>query len=160
MFIWLYGFNPECVVRRAHQTRRVVHTTRRVWCSESPVLLKKVIFKFFWYLFDLVLFICTEKTMRKRKRGPEAPRDQGDFPWYNFPEVVSQRVLTEWRNKLEKMKRKEFYITNEVNWVWLEQVGLVEAMNLYLTKIFMNEGVRITCTGWRRLFQMHEPVYK
>lgn len=61
---------------------------------------------------------------------------------------------------MEKLKKREFYIANEVNWEWLEQVGLVEAMNPYVTKIFMNEGVRITCIGQKRLFQLQKPVYK
>lgn len=98
--------------------------------------------------------------MRRGQRSQQAPREQGEFPWYNFPAVVSQRVLMKWRSKLEKLKKREFYIANEVNWEWLEKVELVEAMKPYLTKIFMNEGVRITCTGWRRLFQLQEPAYK
>lgn len=82
--------------------------------------------------------------MRGGGRGQQVPRDQGDFPWYNFPQFVSQRTLTKWRSKLEKLKKKELYIANELYWVWLEQVGLVEAMNPYLIKVFMNDGVKIT----------------
>lgn len=89
---------------------------------------------------------------RKDEKGPriqQAPSEQREFPWYNFPEVISLGVLAEWWNKLEKLKTREFYIANKVNWEWLEQVSLVDAMNPYLTKIFMGNGVRITCTGFR-----------
>lgn len=47
-----------------------------------------------------------------------------------------------------------------MSWGWLEQVGLVEEMNPYSTKVFMGDGVRITCTGRRRLFQLQKSVYK
>lgn len=47
-----------------------------------------------------------------------------------------------------------------MNWTWLEDVGLVEAMNPYLIKMFMSDGVRVTCNAWRRLFQIKESVYK
>lgn len=98
--------------------------------------------------------------MRRGGRGEKIPKDQGDFPWYNFPQVVSQRTLAEWRRRLEKLKKNEFYIANEVSWSWLEQVGLVEAMKPYLTNVFINKGVKVTCTAWRRLFQILDSVYK
>lgn len=81
--------------------------------------------------------------MRRGGRGQPIPRDQEEFPWYNFSQVVSQRTMTEWRNKLEKLKTKEVYIANEMNWTWLKEVGLVESMNPYLTKVFVNDGVRV-----------------
>lgn len=68
--------------------------------------------------------------------------------------MVSKRTLVEWKKKLETLKTKEFYLANEVNWAWLEEVGLVEAMKPYLTNVFVNDGVRITCSAWRRLFQL------
>lgn len=36
---------------------------------------------------------------------------------------------------------------------------MVEAINPYLTKVFVNNRVRITCDAWRRLFQLQDPVY-
>lgn len=33
-------------------------------------------------------------------------------------------------------------------------------MNPYLKKIYVDDGVRITCIGWRRLFLIQEPMYK
>lgn len=80
----------------------------------QPRFAKKINFNFFWYFFTLVLFICAEK-MKSGQRGQQPPREQREFPWNNFPEVVSQRVLAEWWKNLEKMKKKEFYIANEVN---------------------------------------------
>lgn len=47
-----------------------------------------------------------------------------------------------------------------MSWGWLEQVGLVEEMNPYSTKVFMGDGVRITCTCRMRLFQLQKSVYK
>lgn len=58
------------------------------------------------------------------------------------------------------IKEKEFYFPNELNWSWLEQVSLVEVMGPYLPKVFINNGVRITYSTWRRLFQLQEPVYR
>nr|KAJ0186648.1 hypothetical protein LSAT_V11C900477030 [Lactuca sativa] len=63
-----------------------------------------------------------------------APKEQSGFPWYNFSEVVPPGVLSEWQKKLEKLKTGDFYIANAVSWEWLQQVGLVDAMNSYLTK--------------------------
>lgn len=68
--------------------------------------------------------------------------------------------MTERRNKLEKLKTKELYIANELSWTWLEEVRLVEAMNPYLKKVFVNEAMRVTCTACRRLFQIQELVYR
>lgn len=33
-------------------------------------------------------------------------------------------------------------------------------MNLYLTKVFINNRLRITCSVWRKLFQLQEPIYR
>lgn len=46
-----------------------------------------------------------------------------------------------------------------MKWTWLQEVGLVETMNPYLTNVFVNDGERVTCNAWRRLFQIQEPVY-
>lgn len=94
-----------------------------------------------------------------RCREQNAPRNQGGFLWFNFPQVGSKASLVRWRKNLETLKKKDFYLPNELSWSWLDQVGLVEAMNPYLTKVFVNKGVRITCDRWRRLFQLQEPVY-
>nr|KAJ0193092.1 hypothetical protein LSAT_V11C800439440 [Lactuca sativa] len=85
------GYESEVNSQSVHRTRRVVHTTQRVVCSDSP------------------------EKMKSGQRGQQPPREQREFPWNNFPEVVSQRVLAEWWKNLEKMKKKEFYIANEVN---------------------------------------------
>lgn len=159
MFIWSYGFKSELVTRSVHRTRRVIHTTRCVWCLERLIFAENFTLTSFGFWFSLVLFICAEK-MKRGQRSQQDPWEQGEFAWYNFPEVVSPRVLAEWRNKLEKLKVREFYIADEVNWEWLEQFGLVNVMNPYSTKIFIGDEVWITCTGWRRLFQLKEQVYK
>lgn len=62
--------------------------------------------------------------------------------------------------RLKTLKKKEFYIPNELNWTWIEQVGLADSLNPYLTKVFMQDGVQITCDGWKRLFRIQEPVYR
>ncbi|XP_052619683.1 uncharacterized protein LOC128126028 [Lactuca sativa] len=102
----------------------------------------------------------TIKHKMNRDIGQNAPRNQGDFPWFNFPQIGSKSTLVRWRKKLETLKKKDFYLPNESNWTWLEQVGLVEAMDPYLTQVFINYEVQITCDVWRRLFQMQELVYQ
>lgn len=61
-------------------------------------LLKILILTSLWYLFVSYVFCCAEK-MRRGSRGQQLPRDEEDFPTYNFPQVVSQRTLAECRNK-------------------------------------------------------------
>lgn len=97
--------------------------------------------------------------MRRGNKGQQIPRDQGDLPWFNFPQVVSKRTMVEWNKKLETLQMKEFYLANEMSFSWLEEVGLVDVMNPYLTKIFVDDRVGETSSAWRRLFQLHEPVY-
>lgn len=43
---------------------------------------------------------------------------------------------------------------------WLHEVGMVEALEPYLTKVFVREKVRVTCTAWRRLFRMQEAMFE
>lgn len=61
---------------------------------------------------------------------------------------------------MEKLKKKDFYLPNELDWQCLEQWGLVGEMNPYLTKVFIQDEVRITCDAWKRIFQLQQPVYQ
>lgn len=68
--------------------------------------------------------------------------------------------MDEWRNILAKLQAQYIHVSNEVEWDWLQEVVLVEALNPYLTRILVGDGVRITCKTWRRLFILKESVYK
>lgn len=87
-------------------------------------------------------------------------RDQGYFPWFDFPEIRTKANMTRWKKKIETAKKKEFYVPNEVNWTWIGQVGLEDSINPYLTKVFIQDRIQITCDGWRRQFQIQELVYR
>lgn len=39
-------------------------------------------------------------------------------------------------------------------------MGLEESLNPYLTKVFIQDGIQITCNGWGRLFWIQESVYR
>lgn len=51
-----------------------------------------------------------------RNRGQGSQRGQGGFPWLDFPQSGSKATLVAWRKKLEKLKKKDFYLPNELDW--------------------------------------------
>lgn len=46
------------------------------------------------------------------------------------------------------------------NWNKLREVGLLNQLNLFLTKTFAGIGITFTCKGWSNLFEIQERVYK
>ena len=118
-----------------------------------------------YFIFNIVyvcLLFCDLWFCRimSRNRAQSSKGSQRGCPWLDFPQIGSKSTLLAWKRKLEKLKKKEFYLPNEIDWSCLEQWGLVERMNPHLTKVFIQDGVRITCDAWRRLFRLQEPVYQ
>lgn len=62
--------------------------------------------------------------------------------------------------KLGWAHNREFAITPTINWAKLNKIGILERLNPYLTNSFEENGVTITCNGWRNLFSVKELVYK
>lgn len=83
-----------------------------------------------------------------------------DFPWYSFPNVVAPEIMVQWNEKLAYFKERKVYIPVKINWHWMEEVCLSEALEPYLTKSFGGVQGRVVCMDWRRLFRIQEPVYK
>lgn len=87
------------------------------------------------------------------------PGLQRDFMWYNFPEVVGPSMYLEWKNKLAWLRTKAIDIPPIMDYNWIQVADLLEQVEPYLTKLFVQDGVRLTCMGWRRLFRIKESVY-
>lgn len=83
-----------------------------------------------------------------------------DFPWYSFPNVVAPEIMVQWNEKLAYFKERKVYIPVKINWHWMEEVCLSEALEPYLTKSFDGVQSRFVCMAWRRLFRIQEPTYK
>ena len=73
--------------------------------------------------------------------GQRSRGNQGEFPWFNFPQIGSKPTLVRWKKKLATLNGKDIYVPNELNWEWMGQVGLTEVLNPYLTKVFVQNGI-------------------
>ena len=89
--------------RNVHRTRRVALGTRQVDAAISQIF----VYNIFYGLCGFSLLLILQKINRSRGKG--ASRDQGDFPWINFPQIGSKATLVRWRRKLETLKKKDFY---------------------------------------------------
>lgn len=69
-------------------------------------------------------------------------------------------MLLEWRDKLAWLQEKDIHVSSVIDWEWIRKVKIEERVTPYLTKVFEQGGVRLTCTSWRRLFHIQESVYK
>lgn len=83
-----------------------------------------------------------------------------DFPWYTFPRVLGTKVLAQWNGKLAQMKERRVHVPDEISWTWMEEVGLSKAIEPFLVQSFDGVQGMFVCMAWRRLFHIHEPVYK
>lgn len=86
---------------------------------------------------------------RKQLAPRRAHQGYMDFPWYDFPELVGPSVLLEWKNKFRWLRTKYIDIPSILYWNWIQYVGLLKHVEQYLTKFFVQDGVRITYTRWR-----------
>ncbi|CAH1428868.1 unnamed protein product [Lactuca virosa] len=82
------------------------------------------------------------------------PGSHPDLPWYTFPNVVAPKVMIQWNEKLAWLKERKVHMPAEINWNWMEEVGLSEAIEPFLTKSF--DGVQgwFIFMAWRRLFHI------
>ncbi|CAH1423750.1 unnamed protein product [Lactuca virosa] len=88
------------------------------------------------------------------------PGSRPDFLWFSFLIVVAPEVLIQWIEKLSWLKERKVHIPAEINWSWMEEVGLSEALEPFLTKSFDGVQGRFICMAWRHLFHIQEPMYK
>lgn len=88
------------------------------------------------------------------------PGGHPDFPWYTFPNVVAPEVMIQWNKKLSWLKERRVHVSANISWTWMDEVGLSEAIEPFLTNDF--DGVQgcFVCMGWRRLFHIQEHMYK
>ncbi|CAI9303003.1 unnamed protein product [Lactuca saligna] len=87
------------------------------------------------------------------------PGGHPDFPWNNFPRVLATKVLAQWNGRLALLKERRVHVSTEINWNWIEEVGLLEAIEPYLIQSY--DGIQgwFVCTTWRTLFHIQDPVY-
>lgn len=95
------------------------------------------------------MFLLQIMQGRGRRNQPES---RPDFPWFSFPNVVAPKVLVQWIEKLAWLKERKVHIPAKINWNWLEEVGLSEAIEPFLTKSFDGVQGQFICMDWRRLF--------
>lgn len=61
---------------------------------------------------------------RPKELSPSRP----NFPWYSFPNVVTPEVMVQWNDKLAWLRERIVHIPAEINWDWMEEVGLSDAL--------------------------------
>ncbi|CAH1422734.1 unnamed protein product [Lactuca virosa] len=88
------------------------------------------------------------------------PGGHPDFLWYSFSRVVGPEFLAQWNGKLAWMRERRVHVSAEVNWTWMEEVGLLEAIESFIVQSFDSVQGRFVCMAWRRLFHIQELVYK
>ncbi|CAH1440106.1 unnamed protein product [Lactuca virosa] len=64
------------------------------------------------------------------------PGSRPDFPWYTFPRNVGPKVYTRWNAKLDWLKQRKVHVPAVVDWQWMSETGLMEAIEPYLDKSF------------------------
>ncbi|CAH1441649.1 unnamed protein product [Lactuca virosa] len=95
-------------------------------------------------------------TSRSRRSQPVTC----DFPWYSFPRNVPPETHACWTVKLDLLKKRKVHVPAEVDWHWIGNSGLMEAIEPYLDKVFNGVHGQFMCLGWRRIFEIQEVVYK
>ncbi|CAH1423566.1 unnamed protein product [Lactuca virosa] len=79
------------------------------------------------------------------------PGSRPDFPWYSFPRNVGSEIYTRWNAKLDWLKQRKVHVPALVDWYWMSETGLMEAIEPYLEKVFNGIHGQFMCLGWRRL---------
>ena len=110
------------------------------------------------WIFVLAVFFLVFAGMAPRREVPAGVA--GLHPFYNFPATTARDVLTRWNNRLGWLYNREIAVAPTVNWTRLREVGLVDRVGPFLTKIFIGDGYSFTCSGWQNLFRVQERVYK
>ncbi|CAI9282079.1 unnamed protein product [Lactuca saligna] len=62
--------------------------------------------------------------------------------------------------KLEIMKKRRVHVPAFIDWHWIGQKGLMDAMDPYLDKLFNGFHGQFMCLGWRRISEIQEVVSK
>ena len=73
---------------------------------------------------------------------------------------VGPEIYAKWNAKLDSLKQRKVHVLALVNWEWLSETGLLEAMDPFLDKMFESIHGPFVCMGWRQIFQIQETVYK
>lgn len=110
--------------------------------------------------FDAFVFlwiVCARNMFNFRQ---SSRRSQGSHPWLTFPRISSDSTMRRWRKKPDKLKKKEIYVPDALDWEWLGGARYEEELAPYLVITFNHNGVSLTCDGWNRLFRIQEPVYQ
>ena len=104
--------------------------------------------------FDAFVFlwiVCARNMFNFRQ---SSRRSQGSHPWLTFPRISSDSTMRRWRKKPDKLKKKEIYVPDALDWEWLGGARYEEELAPYLVITFNHNGVSLTCDGWNRLFRM------
>ncbi|CAH1427560.1 unnamed protein product [Lactuca virosa] len=82
-----------------------------------------------------------------------------EFPWYSFLRDVAPAVRARWTAKLELLRKRRVHVPAVVDWYWIGQSGLMDAVESYFDKLFNGVDGKFMCLGWRRIFEIQEVVY-
>lgn len=107
-----------------------------------------------WVSF-VVIFLGMANRLRRNQ-----PTGHPMFSWYSFPRDVALEVHTRWNAKLELVKKRKVDVPAFVDWHWMGQTRLMEAIEPHLNNVFKGVHGQFTCLGWRWIFEIQEVVYK
>lgn len=120
-----------------------------VFSSLLCCILGVMIYMALWVSFVVIFFAGMANHLRRNQ-----PRGRPTFPWYSLLMDVAPEVHARWNAKLELMKKRKVHVTAFVDRLWMGQIGLMEAMETYLDKVFNGVHGLFMCLGWRQIFEI------
>lgn len=152
----LTDYNKLCLIFErmcsccSYATTWVLCPQRGHWGREKNFYF--LIYLIFWFVVGYVLLFDFAEIGSRRQPSHR------EFPWYDFPHVVAPKIYQEWKNKLNQLSTKDIEVPPMLDWDWTEVVGLLREVKPYLTKLFLQDKIRLTCNIQRHLFRIQEPV--
>lgn len=96
------------------------------------------------------------------RRGQQRPQEDLSnlHPFYQFLSTISHDVLRTYNNRLGWLHNQDFVVSQIIDSAKLNNIGILERLNQYLTKLYVGTGVHMNWNKWRNLFSIKESVYK
>lgn len=99
--------------------------------------------------------------MGPRKANPQSQGDVSRLhPFHEFPDDLPSEIFNNYTKNLGWIYNLEFAISPNIDCKKMNEIGILERLNPYLMKMFMQNGVKFTCNDWKILFSIKEPVFK
>lgn len=68
--------------------------------------------------------------------------------------------LNNYTNKLGWLYNRVFSISLTIDWNKLSEIGILKRLHPYLINTSVENGISLTCNGWKNLFSIKEPIFK